>query len=213
MIEQLFGSKTRVKLLYLFYGNPDRSFYVREITRKIDEQINSVRRELSNLLSVGLISSDNTDNKLYYQVNKTYEFYKPLNQIFGTAVVEPDEEAAEQPEAEELVEELAAVTTTSNDARKWKTVGNVAGVVYTGRLTRDDNADIDVLIVGDVNPTKVDNLVAEMEKSEGVELRYATFGVEEAVYRSQVRDRFWNQIMTSKKQVVIDKDSLFKNNG
>ena len=41
MIEQLFGSKTRVKLLQLFYANPNRSNYVREITRKIDEQINS----------------------------------------------------------------------------------------------------------------------------------------------------------------------------
>ncbi len=53
MIEQLFGSKTRVKLLGLFYSNPDRPFYVRELTRKIDEQINSVRRELANLLDVG----------------------------------------------------------------------------------------------------------------------------------------------------------------
>ena len=58
MIEQLFGSKTRVKLLQLFYSNPNRAFYVREITRKIDEQINSVRRELSNLLSIGIITSD-----------------------------------------------------------------------------------------------------------------------------------------------------------
>ena len=57
MIEQLFGSKTRVKLLYLFFGNPNRPFYVREITRKVDEQINSVRRELSNLLSIGIIST------------------------------------------------------------------------------------------------------------------------------------------------------------
>ena len=54
MVEQLFGSKTRVKLLKLFYSNPNRPFYVREITRKIDEQINSVRRELANLLSIGI---------------------------------------------------------------------------------------------------------------------------------------------------------------
>ena len=60
MIEQLFGSKTRVKLLQLFYSNPNRSFYVREITRKIDEQINSVRRELSNLLNIGIITSETT---------------------------------------------------------------------------------------------------------------------------------------------------------
>lgn len=85
MIEQLFGSKTRVKLLYLFYGNPNRPFYVREITRKVDEQINSVRRELGNLLSIGIISSDTSNNKLYYEVNQAYEFFRPLQQIFGNA--------------------------------------------------------------------------------------------------------------------------------
>src|SRR5579884_3543212 len=83
MIEQLFGSKTRVKLLQLFYSNPNRSFYVREITRKIDEQINSVRRELANLLSIGIIVSDNLENRLYYEVNQKYEFYAPLSAIFG----------------------------------------------------------------------------------------------------------------------------------
>src|SRR6266567_4501755 len=85
MIEQLFGSKTRVKLLRLFYGNPNRSFYVREITRKIDEQINSVRRELSNLLQIGIITSDTTNNKLYYEVNQKFEFYGPLQAMFGVA--------------------------------------------------------------------------------------------------------------------------------
>src|ERR1700722_9196026 len=83
MIEQLFGSKTRVKLLQLFYSNPNRSFYVREITRKIDEQINSVRRELANLLNIGIILSDTTNNRLYYEVNQKYEFYDPLAAIFG----------------------------------------------------------------------------------------------------------------------------------
>src|SRR5438270_4261346 len=83
MIDQLFGSKTRVKLLQLFYSNPNRSFYVREITRKIDEQINSVRRELANLLNVGLITSDTTNNRVYYEVDQKYEFYAPLQEIFG----------------------------------------------------------------------------------------------------------------------------------
>ncbi|MDQ3093572.1 MAG: transcriptional regulator [bacterium] len=208
MIEQLFGSKTRVKLLYLFYGNPDRSFYVREITRKIDEQINSVRRELSNLLNVGLISSDNSNNRLYYQVNKNYEFYKPLNQIFGTAVAEPSAEDS-VPVTEELVEELAAVTTTSNDARRWKQIGNIDAVIYTGRLTRDDIVNIDIVVVGDANPTQLDNLVADMEKTEGTELRYAVFDSDEAKYRAQVRDRFWSQLHTAKKQVIFDKHNLF----
>jgi len=83
MIDTLFGSKTRVKLLHLFLNNPGKSFYVREITRIIDEQINSVRRELSNMLNVGVIECDSAENKLYYQVNQRYEYYKPLRAIFS----------------------------------------------------------------------------------------------------------------------------------
>src|ERR1700759_298362 len=89
MIEQLFGSKTRVKLLQLFYTNPNRSFYVREITRKVDEQINSVRRELSNLLSIGIITSEANNNRLYYEVNQKYQHYQPFSMIFGGASAAP----------------------------------------------------------------------------------------------------------------------------
>ena len=83
MIDALFGSKTRVKLLHLFLNHPGQSFYVREITRLIDEQINSVRRELANMLEVGVITSDSADNKLYYKVDQRYEFYSALRAIFA----------------------------------------------------------------------------------------------------------------------------------
>src|SRR6058998_725449 len=108
MVEQLFGSKTRAKLLQLFYSNPNRSFYVREITRKIDEQINSVRRELANLLSIGIISSDTTNNRLYYEVNQDYEYYKPLAAIFGGGVMA-----------------VPAAPATESQAATVKTIGNV----------------------------------------------------------------------------------------
>src|SRR3978361_1287525 len=126
MVEQLFGSKTRVKLLQLFYSNPNRSFFVREITRKIDEQINSVRRELSNLLSIGIIVSENTDNKLYYEVNQKYEFYEPLATIFGAGSVKKSGKAAtKQTEAAE---------------DEYKALGKVELVIYTGQFTRDERA-------------------------------------------------------------------------
>src|SRR5579884_3111796 len=119
MIEQLFGSKTRVKLLQLFYSNPNRSFYVREITRKIGEQINSVRRELSNLLSIGIITSDNTNNKLYYEVNQKFEYYEPLQQIFGGGVKTKKVDApVDNPQAE-------------NDL---KSIGHIELAIYTGQF-------------------------------------------------------------------------------
>ena len=191
MVEQLFGSKTRVKLLQLFYSNPNRSFYVREITRKIDEQINSVRRELANLLSIGIIKSDDQQNRLYYEVNQDYEFYQPLGAIFGGGVMAaPDAPAAK------------------SEAISIKSLGNVELAFYTGHFTRDEASGTDLLIVGDVNQTKLSKFITELEGQEGKELRYTVMSPQEFKYRHQVNDRFLSIVMDAKKQVLIDKKKV-----
>ena len=198
MIEQLFGSKTRVKLLHLFYGNPNRSFYVREITRKIDEQINSVRRELANLLSIGIISSDNTDNKLYYEVNQKYEYHVPLSEIFGVAGVRKQKSKA---------------TTTAavpDQEQEVLSLGNVELAILTGQFTRDESSGTDVLIVGDVNQTKLAKYIASLEAKEGKDLRYTVMSPSDFAYRTEVKDRFLSNVMSSKKQVLVDKSVVLE---
>ncbi|MEX2014593.1 MAG: transcriptional regulator [Candidatus Saccharimonadales bacterium] len=192
MVEQLFGSKTRVKLLQLFYGNPNRAFYVREITRKIDEQINSVRRELANLLSIGIISSENTNNKLYYEVNQKYEHYKSLSQIFSGGA--PAQSAGEEAGEEDGL----------------KSLGNVELAILTGQFTRDDRSGIDLLLVGDLNQTQVGKYVANLEKKEGKEIRYATMPADEFTYRKNLNDRFLVTVLESKKQVLADRENLLE---
>ncbi|MGH7157746.1 MAG: transcriptional regulator [Candidatus Saccharimonadales bacterium] len=194
MIEQLFGSKTRVKLLQLFCSNPNRSFYVREITRKIDEQINSVRRELANLLSIGIISSDNTNNRLYYEVNQSYEFYQPLRAIFG-----------QFGSSGEATGSLKASGKTASEREKIKALGNVVAALYTGQFTRDESSGVDFLLVGDINQHALQKFIKDTEEQEGKEVRYALMTAEEFSYRRQVKDRFITTVLAAKKQVIIDK--------
>jgi hypothetical protein len=198
MIEQLFGSKTRVKLLYLFYSNPNRSFYVREITRKIDEQINSVRRELSNLLNIGIITSDNTNNRLYYEVNQKFEHYEPLLAIFGVASDKP----------KLSVRTTGKAAQASDDGLDLKSLGNVELAFFTGQFTRDESTGIDFLLVGNVNQNKLNKFVAELEAKEGKEIRYTVFSVEDYRYREQINDRFIDLLKSAKKQVLLDKHHL-----
>lgn len=193
MVEQLFGSKTRVKLLQLFYSNPNRSFYVREITRKIDEQINSVRRELANLLSIGIISSETNNNRLYYEVNQDYEFYPPLAVIFGNSTVSTTKKKSVSEEIEE---------------NPIKAIGNVELAIFTGHFTRDESSGVDVFIVGDVNPTQLSKYIGELEKQENKDLRYTVLSLDEFRYRKEVNDRFLSQVLNSKKQIIADKNSL-----
>lgn len=193
MIEQLFGSKTRVKLLQLFYSSPNRSFYVREITRKIDEQINSVRRELANMLSIGIISSDTNNNRLYYEVNQDYEFYKPLAAIFGGATFDVPNDTSKMSDV---------------DKDSFKTLGNIDLALLTGQLTRDERSGIDVMLVGDLNQTQVSKYISDLEAKEGKELRYAVMDTDEFRYRQEVNDRFLTLVLGSKMQVLVDKKYL-----
>lgn len=172
----------------MFYSNPGRSFYVREITRKIDEQINSVRRELANLLSIGIISSDTNNNRLYYEVNQDYEYHEPLTIIFGGGVLT-----------------VPAAPASDNQAGSIKGLGNVELAFYTGQFTRDDSSGTDLFIVGDVNQTKLSKFVSELEEQEGKEIRYTVMTPQEFKYRQQVNDRFLGLVLDSKKQVLIDK--------
>jgi len=198
VIEQLFGSKTRVKLLHLFTSNPNRAFYVREITRKIDEQINSVRRELSNLLTVGVITSESANNRLYYEVNQDYEHYEALKSIFS------EKKGGYKPSA------VAASKTDDDITKKVKSLGSVEIAFLTGEFTRDLRAPIDLLIVGDVNKTKLTNFVKELEESEGREVRYVKMPMHEYKYRIDINDRFLADALESKKTIIVDKTGEIK---
>lgn len=199
MIEQLFGSKTRVKLLQLFYKNPNRSFYVREITRRIDEQINSVRRELSNLLSIGIITSETNNNKLYYEVNQKYDYYGPLSQIFGGAPI---------PVVNAVGPSISPDDSGDNMPEDLKNLGHVELLVMTGQFTRDERSGVDLLVVGDINQTQLTKYVSDLEKSEGKELRYVCITLKEYDYRQQINDKFLSKVLESKKQVVFDRNIL-----
>lgn len=197
MIDKLFGSKTRVKLLHLFMNHPGQSFYVREITRLIDEQINSVRRELSNMLEVGVITSDTADNKLYYQVNQRYEFYTALRAIFAGETV--------------TSEQVGTTNATGVHEQHLTIINDIPSVrlaILAGVLVKGSTAPVDIVLVGNVSPAKVKSAVAMIEKLEGRELNYTVLPYDEFYYRLSVRDKFITEVLASKHSVAIDKDNV-----
>jgi hypothetical protein len=195
MIDALFGSKTRVKLLHLFLNNPGKAFYVREITRLIDEQINSVRRELSNMLEVGIITSDSADNKLYYEINQRYEYYVPFRAIFADEHIEAvSQQTSHQAGWSNLITELAGVR-----------LAVIAGVLVKGSAS-----SIDLLVVGDVPTVKLKNAIKEIEKTESRELNYSVLSYDEFYYRLSVRDKFITEILNGKNVILLDTDNILK---
>lgn len=198
MIDALFGSKTRVKLLHLFLNNPDKAFYVREITRLIDEQINSVRRELANMMKVGIVLSNSVDNKLYYEANQKYEHYLPLKQIFGDNTSKRQDKTIKGHDVwrDELMR-----------------LPGLRLAVAAGALVRGSASQIDLLLVGDVQVAKVKSLIKSIEKSESREVNYSVLAYEDFYYRLSVRDRFVNEVVGGTCSILVDTDNILSHKG
>lgn len=184
MFEQLFGSKTRVKLLNLFLNNQDRSFYVRELTRKVDEQINSVRRELANLKNLNLVSCKKKNGRLYYIVNPHNDIFLELKNVF-------------QKIAHELSDE-------NKLARNLKKIGVLKYVSLMGKFVNDSSNMVDLFIIGDVDKRKFQPLLKEMERELGKDINYTILTYGEFKDRKMLFDRFITEIFSAPQEVVLN---------
>lgn len=198
-IEQLFGSRTRARLLGLFLENSERAFFVRELARRIDAQLNSVRRELKNLVEVGIVlevpsdiadpddeSGSKIENKRFYQANTSFPIFDDLRGVMKKVAVLMNHT---------LMAELAKY-------------GKLDLLVLTGSFTDTQNVPTDVLVVGDLRVEGIQKSIAEFEKEIGREVNYTYMPREEFTYRWDVGDRFLASILQSKR--VILKDDINK---
>lgn len=191
--EKLFGSKTRAKLLRLFFENPSKSFYVREMTRVIDEQINSVRRELLNLESIGVIKNETFDNKVYYSANNKHPFFKPLVDIFTKKI-------------DSVREKDVKESTWDDYIRPVKNY--LKGLIVTNRLPGQEG--IDLLIIGNDKTKKLTRWAEVIEKKQGKPINYVIMTADDFTYRKSVRDRFVAEVMEMEITEIIDPEKIIK---
>jgi len=193
-LEHLFGSKTRARLLGLFLMNPGTSFFVRELTRKIDAQLNSVRRELKNLIELGLVleiaeepkekrGHTLADKKKFYTANLEFVLFEDLRAMFKKVQIFVKNNLVQELEKEGTVDYLA----------------------FTGRFVERSNLPTDIIVVGSIDPTVLQKAVAQFEGELGHEINYTLLTKEEFLYRRQVTDRFLMSILEGDNIVTINK--------
>ncbi len=200
MLEQLFGSKTRVRLLRLFLNNAKGAFFVRELSRKIGAQINAIRNELENLVGMGIISvvtdvDDSEDEtkgraknrrsvqqRKYYRLNQDSLLYPELRALFMKSQVMLEKDFV----------------------RKLASAGSISYLALTGFFVSEEPSPTDLLIVGKLNGDKLASVIRNFEREVGREVNYTVFTTQEFRYRRDVTDRFLYSILESRKLVVVD---------
>lgn len=190
LLEDIIISRVRVKMLQLFLSHPGMIFHVRDIVRRIGEEINAVRRELAHMEEAGMVSKEHRANRLFYTFRKEYPLYF------------------------ELLELIGKTSGLGFDILKHKAkLGKLKFVMMSGRYLRGRErkspTDIDMLIVGTVVLPELGQLVKAEEVRRERELNYTVMSEEEFVFRKRRRDPFVLSILSGSRVMIIgDEEEL-----
>ena len=177
MLKKIFGSGARVKLFQQFLLNPKEEFFIRELTRILDEQINSLRRELENLERIGMLKSSERNRKKYYRLNPHCPILSEL-----TSIIRKNEKS------------FTALLTKASK------VGGIDIMMLGGEFIGKE-ADVDVFVVGDMKKSDLASFLEE--EFPGNEYKFTVMPREDFLYRMTLKDKFVKTLFEEKENIIL----------
>jgi hypothetical protein len=198
MLNALFGSVARVKILNLFLLHQPQKYYLHPLARELKLSVDSVQRELENMIKFGLITAEKISNsqenketpepspkgeKKYFNLNKNFILYPEIKALFIKA-------------------QILSSQKFINGLQK---ICQPKFLALTGLFTNDLAAPTDLLIVGAVRRPAFLKLIKELEKDLGREINFTILSEREFKYRQEVMDIFLYNILEGKIIILLDK--------
>lgn len=184
ILGQLFDSPVKVKLLKLFLRNPEESFGLKEVNKRIKSDVHACRRQMKKLENINLLSSRVKDKRKVYSVNSDFDFYNELR----TLVLKSN------PASKEKI------------LSRLKTLGRIKLAILAGIFLNAENSRVDLLVVGDnIKKGKLSNFLRDLEAEVGKEIDYVVFSSRDFNYRYDMFDRFIRDVLEKPHEKLINK--------
>ncbi len=177
ILKALFSSQTRVKLLSTFLLHPEEEFFIRELTRLLHEQINSIRRELENLRRIGLVRARHRNRKKYYRIDEEFALYPELRSMFA--------------------KEIQADSPIVGSIKK---LPGIDLIVLAGSFVGTESK-VDLLIIGNLKKEMLEALLLQDASLKNI--KYSIFSQADFLYRLSLKDRFIQEIITDPRHLIV----------
>jgi len=191
MLENIIPSKTRRKILELFFQKPNENFYLRQIVRELKEEVNAVKRELDILSEEKLLLKEKRLNKVFYNLNKNYLFYDDFLRIF----------TKNSPILQMVYKNLPRL-------------GKVKYIAVSSRFAKKlpiKEEEIYFLYVGVIVLKELEILMKKAEELFQAPINYTVMTEEEFIFRKKNNDPFiWRFLKQPKIMLIGDEESLMR---
>lgn len=175
---------TQQKVLGLLYGQPDRSFYTKEILRLTGMGVATIKRELDRMLAAGILKMIRIGNQHHYQANPQCPIYSELVNIvkksFGVTDV--------------IRRALLPLT----DRIAW---AFIFGSVASGKETAA--SDIDLMIIGDVSFSETVSALYPIQETLGRDINPKVYRKDEWNRMRKANDAFVKDVVAKPRMDVI----------
>ena len=184
ILEQLFDSLVKVRLLKLFLRNPNNAFGLSEIAKRIKSDSSVCKRQINKLKSISFINSKIKNKKKEYFVNRNFDFYNELR----TLVLK------------------SSPASKKKILKRLKGLGRINLVILSGIFVNTENARVDLLVVGDnIKQKKLSNFFKDLEAEIGKEVDYVVLSSQDFKYRYKMFDRFIRDVLEKPHEKLINK--------
>ena len=194
MLKNLFSSEVRIKLLTLFLLHPEREYYLRELSTRLQVSPRQVSLELSNLSKIELIKKRISGNQHFYSANLQHPLFPDLHNIFMKTVGLKDVlQKNLQPFQSQILYCFV--------------YGSMAKGVVTAK------SDIDLMIIGTVSSKSISGPVMNAGQEMQREINYSVFPLPEVKKRLRNKDHFFRTIYSESKIFILGNSSEFERLG
>lgn len=191
MLDSLYLGKSRIRqdILALFFTNPTKEYYLREMQRILGYSAGSIRRELLKFQKDDLFSTRKVGNLLYYSLNTKHPLYEEIKSIiFKTIGIEGS---------------------LKNALRSIENI-KIAFIYGSFAAKREKTtSDIDVMIIGEPEFSPLNEKINSLEQKLKREVNITVYSEEEYQARKREKSGFIMELLIKPKIMLVgDEDDL-----
>jgi DNA-binding transcriptional ArsR family regulator len=176
--------KTRQGVLAATFVQPERSWYISELARRLGVPSSSLQRELHDLTAAGILKSHRQGRMVYYQANAQSPLFSDLRGLLLKTVGLVDI----------LADALRPLTPKIG-------VAFVYGSIASGQERSD--SDIDLMVIGDLSPVELAVPLRHARELLGREINPTVYSPAEFAKKRGAKDHFLTPILTKPRLLVL----------
>jgi hypothetical protein len=203
VLEKLFGSAAKVKIIKLFIFNPELAYDISQIAERSKVSKEITRKEISNLAEIGFIKQRFYTKEVKRQKNRDIQIIR--KRVNGWTL-DP-----KFPYIEAIQSFLSNINPFKHKyiVDKISRAGKIQLLIISGIFIKNPDSRADLLVVGDnLKQGQLDNIMRTIESEIGKEIRYAVFETSEFNYRYSMFDKLIRDILDYPHEKIINKLNL-----